>query len=53
MCVYVSVNALCVRVRTVCACEHKCACVCEHMCLHTWWEEAVAGKGGRERRTAL
>lgn len=39
----------CVRVRTVCACEHKCACVCRHMCLHTWWEEAVAGKGGGGR----
>lgn len=22
-----------------------CACVREHMCVHTWWEEAVAGKG--------
>lgn len=38
---WVSVNALCVRVRTVCACEHKCACVCEHMYVYT--------RGGKRR----
>ena len=40
-----SVNALCVRVRTVCARERTRVRVYASTCVHTWWEEAVAGKG--------
>ena len=46
----VSVNALCVRVRTMCACEYICVHVYARTCVYTHGgKRQWQGRGGRER----